>query len=63
MNCSFAIGAIVGPVLGGALLAASGNWQVPMVVFGVLGFVVMAVIAVSVDPSMTERDGAAAAHA
>jgi MFS transporter, DHA1 family, inner membrane transport protein len=63
VNCSFAIGAIVGPVLGGALLAASGNWQVPMVVFGVLGFVVMAVIAVSVDPSMTGRDGAAAAHA
>ena len=63
VNCSFAIGAIVGPVLGGALLAASGNWQVPMVVFGVLGFVVMAVIAVSVDPSMTGRDGAAVAHA
>jgi len=63
VNCSFALGAIAGPVLGGALLAASGNWQVPMVVFGALGFVVMAVIAVSVDPSMTARDGVAAAHA
>ena len=63
VNCSFAIGAIAGPVLGGALLAASGNWRVPMVVFGGLGFVVMAVIAVSVDPSMTARDGVVAAHA
>ncbi len=63
VNCSFAIGAIAGPVLGGALLAASGNWRVPMVVFGALGFVVMAVIAVSVDPSMTARDGVAAVHA
>ena len=63
VNCSFAIGAIAGPVLGGALLAAYGNWRVPMVVFGALGFVVMAVIAVSVDPWMTARDGVAAAHA
>ncbi len=63
VNFAFAIGAIVSPVLGGALLAASGSWQVPMVAFGVLGFVVMAVITVSVDPSATERDSAAAARA
>src|SRR5712691_3498398 len=46
VNFSFAIGAIVSPVLGGALLGAYGRWQVPMVVFGVLGFVVMAMISV-----------------
>jgi DHA1 family inner membrane transport protein len=63
VNCSFAIGAIVSPVLGGALLGAYGSWRVPMVVFSVLGLVVMTVIAVTVDPSFTERDSAPAANA
>jgi DHA1 family inner membrane transport protein len=58
VNCSFAIGAIAGPVLGGALLGAWESWRVPMVVFGVLGFAVMAVIAGGVDRSMTERHDA-----
>jgi predicted MFS family arabinose efflux permease len=63
VNCSFAIGAVVSPLLAGALLNAYGSWQVPMVVFGALGFVAMAVIAVTVDPSMTERESATTAHA
>src|SRR5439155_13857152 len=41
VNFSFAIGAIISPVLGGAILGAYGRWQVPMLIFGVLGFVVM----------------------
>lgn len=63
VNCAFAIGAIAGPVLGGALLGAYGKWQVPMVVFGMLGFLVMAVIAVSVDPSSTAHESVATARA
>ena len=63
VNFAFAIGAILGPVLGGWLLGAYGRWQVPMVVFGALGFAAMAMIAVGVDPSSTERDGPAAMHA
>jgi DHA1 family inner membrane transport protein len=63
VNFSFAIGAMVSPVLGGALLGAYGSWRVPMAVFGALGFVAMAVIAVSVDPSFTERESAAAVQA
>ena len=62
VNCSFAVGAIISPLLAGALLSAYGSWQVPMVVFGALGFVAMAVIAVTVDPSMTEREGATTIH-
>ena len=62
VNCSFAVGAIIGPVVGGLLLAAYGRWQVPMLVFGMLGFAAMAVIALGVDSSSTERDAAAAAH-
>jgi predicted MFS family arabinose efflux permease len=63
VNFSFAIGAIVGPMLGSALLAASGRWQVSMVVFAVLGFAAMAAIAVSVDSSGTERDSVPVTHA
>ena len=63
VNFSFAIGAIVSPVLGGALLGAYRSWRVPMLVFGVLGLVVMAVIAVSVDRSVTERESGAAVDA
>ena len=62
VNCSFAAGAIISPLLAGALLSAYGRWQVPMVVFGALGFVAMAVIAVSVDRTMTERESATTIH-
>jgi predicted MFS family arabinose efflux permease len=62
VNFSFAIGAIISPVLGGALLSAYGSWRVPMLVFGALGFIVMAVIAGTVDRSFTERDSAPATH-
>lgn len=63
VNFAFAIGAIVGPVLGGALLGAYGSWHVPMLVFGALGFGAMAVIALAVDSSSTERDGTTAVEA
>jgi DHA1 family inner membrane transport protein len=60
VNFSFAIGAIIGPMLGGVLVAAYGRWQVPMMVFGALGFAAMVAIGAGVDSSCTERDGAAA---
>jgi MFS transporter, DHA1 family, inner membrane transport protein len=63
VNCAFAVGAIVSPLLAGGLLSAYGSWHVPMLVFGALGFVAMAVIAVSVDPSMTERESSTTTHA
>ena len=63
VNFAFAIGAIIGPILGGALLGAYGSWQVPMLVFGALGFAAMMVIALGVDSSRTEHDGLAARHA
>lgn len=53
INVSFALGGTLGPVLGGALLATY-DWQVPLIVFGMLGFVLMAVVAMSVKPWMTE---------
>jgi DHA1 family inner membrane transport protein len=54
INFSFALGAIVSPILGGALLSAYRSWQAPMAVFGLLGFLAIAVIAVGVEPWFTE---------
>lgn len=58
VNCSFAVGAIVSPVLGGALLSAYQSWRVPMVVFGLLGLVAIGVIAIVVRRSFTEHESA-----
>jgi len=55
VNCSFAVGAIISPMLGGALLSAYQNWQVPMLVFGLLGFLAIGVIAIVVRRSFTEH--------
>lgn len=54
INFSFGLGAIISPILGGALLSAYRSWQAPMAAFGLLGFLAIAVIAVSVDSWFTE---------
>jgi len=56
INFSFGLGAIVSPILGGALLSAYRSWQAPMAVFGLLGFLAIAVIGLSVDPWFTESE-------
>lgn len=68
INFFFAIGAIIGPVLGGVLVSAYQSWRVPMVVYGLIGFAAMALVAVTVKPwfsetyaapgGMTDRGGA-----
>jgi len=60
VNFSFALGAIVGPLLGGVLLGTYARWQVPMTVFGVLGFAAMLMIGLGVNASFT--DGGIAAE-
>jgi DHA1 family inner membrane transport protein len=58
VNFSFGVGAIVSPILGGALLSAYRSWKVPMAVFGFLGFLAIGAIALSVDPWFTEGETA-----
>jgi DHA1 family inner membrane transport protein len=58
VNFSFGIGAIVSPSLGGALLSAYRSWRIPMVVFGVLGFLAIAAIAFTVESWFTESETA-----
>src|SRR5438128_10539997 len=54
VNFSFGIGAIISPTLGGALLSVYKSWQVPLVFFGVLGFIAIAAISLTVRPWFTE---------
>src|SRR5262245_18336468 len=56
---SFGLGAMISPVLGGPLLSAYKSWQMPMVIFGVLGFVAIATISLTVRPWFTESQGTA----
>jgi MFS family permease len=54
INFCFGIGAMASPILGGVLLNAYRSWRVPMIVFGLGGFLLMAVIALAVRPWFTE---------
>jgi MFS family permease len=54
VNLCFGLGAIIGPALGGALLASHGSWRAPLIIFGLMGFVAILVVAVTVRRSLTE---------
>jgi MFS family permease len=54
VNFSFGVGAIIGPVAGSSLLAIQHVWRFPMVVFGLSGFVAIALIYVAVRPWFSE---------
>jgi MFS family permease len=53
-NFSFGFGAIVGPLLGGVMLANTHNWRVPMIAYGIVGFVAIGVIAIAIRPWLSE---------
>jgi MFS transporter, DHA1 family, inner membrane transport protein len=63
INFTFGIGAIIGPVLGAILLGAWKTWRAPMIVFGALGFAALAIIALVVQPWLTELAGPRASRA
>jgi MFS family permease len=54
LNCSFGLGAIVGPLLGSAMLSAYGTWRAPMVGFGALGFIFMVLVALLLRRAVSE---------
>src|SRR4029077_15028615 len=59
VNFSYGIGAIISPILGGSLLSVYQSWQVPLVIFAVLGFIAVVAISLTVRPWFTETEGAA----
>ncbi len=54
VNFSFAIGSIFGPILGGFVLRTYRSWRIPMVLFGFLGLMAIAMVALTVRSSLTE---------
>src|SRR6202166_2134837 len=62
MNVFFGLGAFTGPILGGLLLTSYRNWHAPMIVFGIFGFLMIVVIALSVRPWFSETRRAADAR-
>jgi DHA1 family inner membrane transport protein len=58
INFFFAVGAIIGPALGGLLLSTYRSWRVPMVVYGLIGFAAMVFVAVTVRPWFSEAHAA-----
>ncbi len=54
LNYAYAGGAALGPALGASLLVAYGTWRAPMIIFGLIGFGMMVLIAVLVRPWLSE---------
>src|SRR5215471_1464316 len=54
VNCMFGVGAVISPFLGAKMLASYGTWRAPMIGFGIIGFAIMALVAVLVRRSVSE---------
>ena len=55
MNVFFGLGAFSGPILGGILLTRYRTWHVPMIAFGILGYMMIALIAFD-GAALVQRD-------
>ena len=58
LNYAYAGGAFIGPWLGGKLLVDYATWRAPMIIYGVVGLVMMVLIAAVVRPSLSETNTA-----
>src|ERR1700688_1308104 len=58
LNYAYAGGAAIGPALGAKLLVDYGSWRAPMIIYGVIGFVMMVLIAAVVRPQLSETNTA-----
>ncbi len=62
MNVFFGMGAFSGPIAGGLLLTRYQTWHAPMIAFGILGYLMIVVIAFTVRPWFSETHRAADAR-
>jgi MFS transporter, DHA1 family, inner membrane transport protein len=58
LNYAYAGGAAIGPALGAKLLVDYGTWRAPMIIFGLIGFGMMVLIAAVVRPWLSETNTA-----
>src|ERR1700730_6990349 len=54
LNYAYAGGAAIGPALGAKLLVEYTTWRAPMIIYGVVGLVMMVLIAAVVRPALSE---------
>jgi MFS transporter, DHA1 family, inner membrane transport protein len=54
VNCAYGVGAVLGPLLGTAILSIYGTWRAPMIGFGIIGFAMMLAVAFFVRPPVSE---------
>ena len=62
IQCALGLGQFLGPRLGAALLAGTGDWRIPFYAFGVAGLI-GAVAVLFVAKGFTEQKSAGASHA
>jgi MFS family permease len=61
LNFAFGLGGFLGPLLGAQFSVAMGGWQAPFYVYGIIGFVFVAVIWFFISKRFTEQvEGASA---
>jgi MFS family permease len=58
LNYAYAGGAAIGPALGAKLLVEYGSWRAPMIIYGLIGFAMMVLIAAVVRPQLSETNTA-----
>jgi DHA1 family inner membrane transport protein len=58
LNYAYAGGAAIGPWLGAKLLVDYGTWRAPMIIYGLVGFAMMVLIAAVVRPYLSETNTA-----
>ena len=58
LNYAYAGGAAIGPWLGAKLLVDYSTWRAPMIIYGLIGFAMMVLIAAVVRPQLSEATGA-----
>ena len=63
LNYAYAGGAAIGPWLGAKLLVDYGSWRAPMIIYGIIGFAMMVLIAAVVQPAVSETRAEAKADA
>lgn len=55
LNFAYGLGAFFGPLFGGILLEATGAWETPFYIYGIVGFVFAAIILFAVPKAFTEQ--------
>ncbi len=55
MNFAYGAGSFIGPSLAAYILVWTGDWRAPLIAYGVIGLVMLAVAWVTVSPGFTEQ--------